>query len=155
MALIVFVVTVVLTTPLDSLHSYLRHPSYFGWFYWSVGTQLLLCNPLCTAAYAYAAWTFFAGRIPYEEGLLVDFYGAEYVQYAQGTVIGIPGIAGHVRSAVTAKDVVGWFRGSRADSRVPTAGKESRGISGGGADVNGTGSAQGETNSSTVDSKDE
>ena len=23
----------------------LRHPAYFGWFYWSIGTQILLCNP--------------------------------------------------------------------------------------------------------------
>lgn len=103
-------------------HSYLRHPSYFGWFYWSVGTQLLLCNPLCTAAYAYAAWTFFSGRIPYEEALLVDFYGAEYVQYARSTVIGIPGIAGHVRSAVTAQEVAGWLRGDKTGRASATRG---------------------------------
>jgi protein-S-isoprenylcysteine O-methyltransferase len=82
---------------------YLRHPSYFGWFYWSVGTQLALCNPVCTLAYAYAAWTFFRGRIPYEESLLVDFYGAEYVQYAQRTPIGIPGIPGFVAHSKSAR----------------------------------------------------
>jgi protein-S-isoprenylcysteine O-methyltransferase len=30
------------------VYRYLRHPAYFGWFWWSIGTQLLLCNPLCT-----------------------------------------------------------------------------------------------------------
>src|SRR4051812_31669288 len=48
-----------------------RHPSYVGWFYWSVGTQLLLCNPLCTVLYGLAAWAFFKDRIPYEEALLL------------------------------------------------------------------------------------
>lgn len=73
---------------------YLRHPSYFGWFYWSVGTQLVLCNPLCTVAYAAAAWYFFHERIPYEERLLVRFYGEKYTKYAKSTTIGIPGIKG-------------------------------------------------------------
>lgn len=49
------------TLPLRSL---LRHPSYTGWFYWSFATQLLLANPLCTLAYALAAWSFFRHRIP-------------------------------------------------------------------------------------------
>ncbi|KAJ1434221.1 Isoprenylcysteine carboxyl methyltransferase family-domain-containing protein, partial [Ochromonadaceae sp. CCMP2298] len=46
------------------IYSVLRHPAYFGWFYWSLGTQLLLCNPLCTVAYAAAAWHFFSTRVP-------------------------------------------------------------------------------------------
>ncbi len=43
-------------------HSVLRHPSYFGWFYWSVGTQILLGNPVCSVLYTYAAWSFFHKR---------------------------------------------------------------------------------------------
>ena len=72
------------------IYSYLRHPSYFGWFYWSIGTQLLLCNPICCVFYTYASWKFFAQRIPYEEDLLVEFYGNEYIEYAHKTIIGIP-----------------------------------------------------------------
>lgn len=72
------------------IYSVLRHPSYTGWFYWSLGTQLLLCNPICLCIYAYASWAFFAQRIPYEEGILVEFYDGEYVDYALSTVIGIP-----------------------------------------------------------------
>lgn len=74
------------------VYSILRHPSYFGWFYWSIGTQVLLCNPICIVLYAYSAWIFFKSRIPYEESLLVKFYGTEYVDYMSRTVIGIPGI---------------------------------------------------------------
>ena len=29
------------------IYSVLRHPAYFGWFWWSVGTQIVLCNPIC------------------------------------------------------------------------------------------------------------
>lgn len=72
------------------IYSVLRHPSYFGWFYWSIGTQILLCNPICTLLYAYSSWMFFKSRIPYEERLLVEFYGQEYTSYMSRTVIGIP-----------------------------------------------------------------
>ena len=74
----------------SGVYSVLRHPSYFGWFYWSVGTQLLLCNPLSTVAYTIASWSFFNQRIPVEEALLVTFYKEEYVHYMRRTVIGIP-----------------------------------------------------------------
>ena len=46
------------------VYSISRHPSYFGWFWWSVGTQILLCNPVCTIGYAFASWSFFKERIP-------------------------------------------------------------------------------------------
>lgn len=72
------------------IYSYLRHPAYFGWFYWTIGTQILLCNPLCTVAYAYVSWKFFARRIPYEEDLLCRFYNDKYVDYCNKTPIGIP-----------------------------------------------------------------
>lgn len=72
------------------IYSILRHPSYFGWFYWSVGTQLILCNPISTVLYTVAAWYFFESRIPYEEYKLLEFYGEEYRQYMLRTFIGIP-----------------------------------------------------------------
>jgi protein-S-isoprenylcysteine O-methyltransferase Ste14 len=74
----------------SGIYSVLRHPAYFGWFYWSVGTQLLLCNPVCAVAYAYVSWNFFAGRIPYEEGLLLNFYGQRYENYMRTSHVGIP-----------------------------------------------------------------
>jgi protein-S-isoprenylcysteine O-methyltransferase len=74
----------------DGIYSVLRHPSYFGWFYWSIGSQLLLCNPISTVVFALAAWRFFSTRIPYEEDLLVKFYRSEYIAYAKDTIVGIP-----------------------------------------------------------------
>jgi protein-S-isoprenylcysteine O-methyltransferase len=72
------------------IYALLRHPAYFGWFYWSVGTQILLGNPLCTIAYALASWRFFANRIPFEESHLEEFYGEEYKAYKGRTFVGIP-----------------------------------------------------------------
>lgn len=74
------------------VYAVFRHPAYVGWAVWSVGTQVLLGNALCTVAYALASWRFFADRIPDEEEALVDFFGAEYVAYAR-TTWGFPGVA--------------------------------------------------------------
>lgn len=72
------------------VYSRLRHPSYFGWFYWSIGTQIMLCNPISTILYAWAAWTFFRYRIPEEEAYLREFFGNDYVEYSKRTFVGIP-----------------------------------------------------------------
>lgn len=72
------------------VYRFLRHPSYFGWFHWSVGTQLLLCNPICCVLYAVVAWRFFKERIAYEEDTLTRFFGDEYRQYVQRSVTGVP-----------------------------------------------------------------
>lgn len=79
----------------NGIYSVLRHPAYFGWFYWSIGTQLLLANPLCTVAYALASWHFFRVRIPFEERLLCDFYPEEYYSYMRRSFIGIPFISSY------------------------------------------------------------
>ena len=52
-----------------------RHPSYFGWFLWATGTQLMLSNYICYGLWAYACYSFFSDRIPYEEYHLVKFFG--------------------------------------------------------------------------------
>lgn len=72
------------------IYALLRHPSYTGWFYWSVGTQLLLGNPVNAALYAGAAWRFFGARIPYEEDTLVELFGDEYVEYMGRSWVLIP-----------------------------------------------------------------
>lgn len=40
-----------------------RHPSYAGFFYWAVGTQLLLMNPFTTVLFGLFLIRFFARRI--------------------------------------------------------------------------------------------
>ena len=73
-------------------YHYFRHPSYVGYFYWAIGTQILLCNPISFSLYVYAAWKFFSKRIPYEESTLLNQYGTMYAEYMKRTWIGIPWI---------------------------------------------------------------
>ena len=68
---------------------FFRHPAYTGWFYFSIGTQVLLNNPICTLLYMGAAWYFFYDRIPYEERFLLSFF-SEYEEYRNHTHIFIP-----------------------------------------------------------------
>ena len=58
-----------------------RHPSYAGWFMWSLGSQLILINPICLLAYAYVSFSFFSERIYCEEFMLLKFFGREYREY--------------------------------------------------------------------------
>ncbi|KAI0380929.1 ICMT-domain-containing protein [Hypomontagnella monticulosa] len=71
------------------LYSYLRHPAYFGFFYWGIGTQMVLGNPFCFIGYTIVLWKFFSSRIRHEEALLVRFFGDDYIHYKQkvGTLI--------------------------------------------------------------------
>jgi len=71
-------------------YRYLRHPSYVGWFYWSIGTQLLLGNPFCTIGYAVTGYVFFCHRITYEEEMLQRQYPQQYSAYVMNTYIGFP-----------------------------------------------------------------
>lgn len=47
----------------SGLYAYLRHPSYFGFFWWGLGTQLILGNGICFVGYALVLWRFFSSRI--------------------------------------------------------------------------------------------
>lgn len=72
------------------VYSYVRHPSYCGFFIWSVGTQIMLCNPVSTIAFAIVVWRFFSQRIPYEEYFLRRFFGSQYEDYARRVSSGVP-----------------------------------------------------------------
>ncbi|CAI9785172.1 unnamed protein product [Fraxinus pennsylvanica] len=72
------------------VYAYVRHPSYCGFFIWSLGTQIMLCNPLSALAFALVVWRFFQQRIRYEEFFLRQFFGIEYEEYATQTYSGIP-----------------------------------------------------------------
>jgi protein-S-isoprenylcysteine O-methyltransferase len=80
----------------SGVYSLVRHPSYFGWFYWSIGTQILLANPICTVLYAISSWKFFSTRITYEEFHLIKFFGKEYSNYQRKVSTGMPFIRGYV-----------------------------------------------------------
>nr|SVE75358.1 EOG090X0CFU [Daphnia dolichocephala] len=77
------------------IYSLCRHPSYVGWFYWSIGTQVILCNPLCVVAYTIVSWRFFYERVFEEEVTLLHFFGSEYVAYQSKVPTGLPFIHGY------------------------------------------------------------
>lgn len=45
------------------LYSIFRHPSYFGFFWWGLGTQVVLGNTISLVGYAGVLWYFFKTRI--------------------------------------------------------------------------------------------
>lgn len=76
------------------VYSLMRHPSYVGWFWWSIGTQVVLANPVCFVIYTIASWKFFHDRIFMEEITLLNFFGEEYYKYQQRVPTGLPFIRG-------------------------------------------------------------
>ncbi|CAE1299531.1 ICMT [Acanthosepion pharaonis] len=77
------------------VYSLFRHPAYVGWFYWSIGTQLILCNPLCLVGYTVVTWRFFRERIYEEEIYLLNFFGEDYFEYQKKVGTGLPFITGY------------------------------------------------------------
>jgi protein-S-isoprenylcysteine O-methyltransferase len=65
----------------ERIYSVFRHPSYFGFFYWGIGTQLVMQNLICFFAYAAVLWMFFNDRIRREELKLVEFFKDDYINY--------------------------------------------------------------------------
>lgn len=78
----------------SGVYAHFRHPSYVGWFYWSIGTQVILCNPVCILGYAVASWRFFRERIEEEELSLIHFFAEDYVNYKRRVPTGLPFISG-------------------------------------------------------------
>ncbi|CAH0585431.1 unnamed protein product [Chrysodeixis includens] len=78
------------------VYSLCRHPSYVGWFYWSIGTQITLLNPVCLVIYTLASWTFFRERVYAEELTLLTFFGPQYLDYQRKVGTGLPYIVGYI-----------------------------------------------------------
>lgn len=72
------------------IYRLIRHPSYFGFFYWGVGMQLVLGNRISFFIYVGILWWFFDKRIRYEEATLVAFFKDDYVQYRKKVSTWIP-----------------------------------------------------------------
>ncbi|XP_074654934.1 protein-S-isoprenylcysteine O-methyltransferase-like [Tubulanus polymorphus] len=77
------------------VYRFFRHPAYVGWFWWSVGTQIILVNPICFIAYTAASWKFFQGRVVAEEITLLNFFGEQYLDYQKRVGTGLPFIKGY------------------------------------------------------------
>lgn len=74
----------------NGIYSFLRHPSYVGFYYWAIGSQVLLHNYFSLLIFAGAGWKFFGQRIPYEERSLIRLFGDKYYNYTKRTYMGIP-----------------------------------------------------------------
>ena len=67
-----------------------RHPSYFGFLVWTIGTQLMCLNIICLIGFPIGLYMFFEDRIIEEEGLLIEFFGYDYLEYKKQVGILIP-----------------------------------------------------------------
>ena len=74
----------------NGIYSISRHPSYFGFYLWSMGTEIITFNPICFIAYLIILFKFFDNRIKEEEELLIEFFGQEYIDYRNKVPILIP-----------------------------------------------------------------
>jgi protein-S-isoprenylcysteine O-methyltransferase len=74
----------------SGVYGVLRHPSYFGFFWWALGTQMVMGNVFSFVGYAVVLWRFFSSRIRHEEAYLVAFFGGEYVDYRRRVRTRIP-----------------------------------------------------------------
>ncbi|EGG02371.1 uncharacterized protein MELLADRAFT_49864 [Melampsora larici-populina 98AG31] len=74
----------------NGIYNYLRHPSYFGFFYWSIGLQIYFRNWCSFFLFFGVLWNFFNKRIQNEEMHLIKFFGKDYLDYKSRTGIYIP-----------------------------------------------------------------
>lgn len=72
------------------VYAWTRHPSYVGFFYWAVGTQVMLGNKVGLVGFVVTLWLFFSKRIKGEEKYLVEFFGEKYVEYRKRVGTGLP-----------------------------------------------------------------
>ena len=75
----------------DGVYAYARHPGYLGWFFWALGTQVILANAVSVVVFAIVTWRFFSRRIRHEEAHLRVMF-PEYATYARRVPTWIPGI---------------------------------------------------------------
>jgi protein-S-isoprenylcysteine O-methyltransferase len=72
------------------VYRYIRHPAYFGFYVFAIGTQLFLTNVASLIVYIIFLFNFFSKRIRYEEKWLIRMFGDEYVEYRKATPTWIP-----------------------------------------------------------------
>jgi protein-S-isoprenylcysteine O-methyltransferase len=56
----------------NGIYSLLRHPSYFGFFYFAVGSMIFIGNFFCSVAYIVTLHKFFRERIRYIYNKMID-----------------------------------------------------------------------------------
>mmetsp|Transcript_20766 Transcript_20766/g.30136 ORF Transcript_20766/g.30136 Transcript_20766/m.30136 type:complete len:114 (+) Transcript_20766:911-1252(+) len=76
----------------NGIYAMMRHPGYLGWYLFFVGTQVMICNPICAVLFVALGHRFFALRIPIEERHLIAMFGNAYSNYRKRTPTWLPGI---------------------------------------------------------------
>jgi len=76
----------------NGVYSLVRHPSYAGFAWFAVGSQVLMLNPICIVLFAGGCYEFFKDRIPYEEAAMMrkDYFGKAYKDYKKKVPSGVP-----------------------------------------------------------------
>ena len=76
----------------SGIYSTLRHPSYFGSFWYFLSVQIVAGNWVCFVLFFFVLRFFFADRIAGEEEILEseEFFGEKYTEYKKSSWIGIP-----------------------------------------------------------------
>ncbi|GMM53335.1 protein-S-isoprenylcysteine carboxyl O-methyltransferase [Starmerella bacillaris] len=72
------------------LYSIIRHPSYTGFYIWSVAMQIMVRNWISAVLFCVVDFVFFYKRLEKEEKALVEFFGNDYVLYKSRVWSGIP-----------------------------------------------------------------
>ncbi|KAJ2500180.1 farnesyl cysteine-carboxyl methyltransferase [Coemansia sp. RSA 1972] len=72
------------------IYAYERHPSYVGFYVWSVGLQVMLQNVCSAVLFSAVLGYFFVKRTKKEELFLTRFFGHKYLEYRNQTRSLIP-----------------------------------------------------------------
>jgi protein-S-isoprenylcysteine O-methyltransferase len=76
----------------NGIYKTLRHPSYFGSFWYFLSVQFLAGNWVCLVLFFFVLRYFFKDRIADEEQILesAEFFGEKYTEYKKSSYVGIP-----------------------------------------------------------------
>ena len=74
----------------SGIYRWLRHPSYLGFLYWAIGTQLVLGTRFALLACVIFLTSSIAGKIRDEERHLTQVYGNAYLKYKARVSLLIP-----------------------------------------------------------------
>ena len=100
----------------NGIYGISRHPSYFGFYLWSVGIQLMCGNVICFFGFLIALYIFFKDRIIDEEGMLIEFFGFEYIKYKEEVSILIPFI--HMDKDEEDEHLENYYRNNRGNAEI-------------------------------------
>lgn len=81
----------------NGVYSIFRHPSYTGFFYYSIFSMVMIGNFVSALAFGLILSIFFEDRIYYEEHYLLTFFGDSYETYRRNTHIFIPYLPAQIK----------------------------------------------------------